>query len=90
MFLVFQLSESKDDSYIERKLAEVKIIYEEARELSAVGKLTEALKLLKEAQAIHQTQKVQKRIDKLEVGNYFKLLLLFFVFLFIYFTLHFT
>lgn len=77
---MFQLSDSKNDSYIERKLAEVKIIYEEARELSAVGKLTEALKLLKEAQAIHETQKVQKRIVKLEVRNYFKLILLFFVF----------
>lgn len=78
---MFQLSDSKNDSYIERKLAEVKIIYEEARELSAVGKLTEALKLLKEAQAIHETQKVQKRIVKLEVRNNFKLILLFFVFL---------
>lgn len=77
---MFQLSDSKNDSYIERKLAEVKIIYEEARELSAVGKLTEALKLLKEAQAIHETQKVQKRIIKLEVRNYFKLILLSFVF----------
>lgn len=77
---MFQLSDSKNDSYIERKLAEVKIIYEEARELSAVGKLTEALKLLKEAQAIHETQKVQKRIVKLEVRNYFKLILLLFVF----------
>lgn len=45
----------------------MKTLYEEARELAADGKLTDALKYLKKAQSVHPTQKVQKRIDKLQV-----------------------
>uniref|UniRef100_T1E1A5 DNA repair and recombination protein RAD54-like n=1 Tax=Cupiennius salei TaxID=6928 RepID=T1E1A5_CUPSA len=55
-----------DETDIKRKQEEVKVLYEEARELSINGKLTDALQVLEKAQSVYKTDKVQKRINKLK------------------------